>query len=1031
MKKLIGLFVFLLFVGTQIVTAQSKQINGTVTSADDGLGMPGVSVVIKGTTIGASTDIDGKYSLEASASDVLVFSFVGMVSQEITVGSQTVIDIVMATESIGMDEVIVTGFGIKRDKRSVTYQTAKVDNESLMAGQNTRAAAGLVGKIAGVQINIQSNGVNPSSQILLRGMRSISGNNEALIVIDGSIASKGAFDALNANDIESINVLKGASASALYGSDAANGALIVVTKKGKKGSRFTVGVQNSTTFETVSYMPHFQTEYGTGWDGEYNNIENTNWGPRFDGQLRQIGPTFADGSAQMVPYAPVKDNLKDFYNTGRTIQNTVYFNGGDETGSFYMSLGHQDTKGIVQDDKYERYTARINASKKIGKLELSLNSSFMTDETDVVGDQIGKQDRALYWFVLNTSANIPLSSYSDWKNPESMGHADNFYNGYYQNPYWAIGTNRDNDRTKRVTANIKASYDILENLNFTMRAGVNSTFGNGKNWRAAQEYSSTLKPYVDPVASFVEETQFESTQYTLDFLLRGDFDLSEDFNLKAIVGTATKASKYRGSFIRANNLSIPDFYDISNGTGELSGWVDEEERRSFGILGDFTLGFRNWAFLTLTGRQDFTSTLDLSDNSYFYPAAGLSVVLTEAIPALKDNSFLSDAKVTVSNSTVYNDLRPYQINERYSQSGAFPFGGINGFAKTNTAVDKSIKKEKLNSTEFGLNLGFLGGRFTFDGSYYMTKTTDMITYTTPSDASGSTSFLTNIGELSSSGVEISLGGRVLQAGDFSWDLNVNFQKAKMQVEKIKPGLNEIAIRSYDGYGLYAIVKDEFPMLKAVAYERDDQGRVVVDGSTGDPIVGEIKNMGKTTPDYIIGLTSQINYKGLSLSATVDYRANYVYYSQGSDLMEFTGRSMESVQANRKDFVWPNSVIETSPGVYTPNSNVQITGGKMNFWKDHYNQIKENYVKDATAFKVREVALNYTLPKNLLNKLKYVNKVTIGFVGRNLFTSLPKQKYRFSDPEFKNTGNPANAVGIGGYLTSPPTRSFGFNVNVEF
>ena len=930
-----------------------------------------------------------------------------------------------------MDEVIVTGFGIKRDKRSVTYQTAKVDNETLMAGQQTRAAAGLAGKIAGVQVNIESNGVNPSSKILLRGMRSISGNNEALIVIDGSIASKGAFDALNANDIESINVLKGASASALYGSDAANGALIVVTKHGKKGSRFTVGIINSTTFEKVAYMPHFQTEYGTGWDGEYNNIENTNWGPRFDGQLRQVGPTFADGTAQMVPYAPVKDNLKDFYNTGSTIQNTVYFNGGDETSSFYMSIGNQDTKGIVPDDKYQRYTARINASKKIGKLELSLNSSLMTDETDVVGSQIGKQDRALYWFVLNTSANIPLSQYKDWQNPESLGYSDNYYNGYYQSPYWAIGTNRNVDRNKRLTANVKLSYDILDNLNFTVRGGVNSSFGNGKDWRAAQTYSASLKPYVDPVASFVEETQFEYTSYTLDFLLRGDFDLSEDFNLKAVIGTATKSHRNRNSFMRANNLSIPDFYDISNGTGQIEGWVDEEQRRSFGILGDFTLGYKNWAFLTLTGRQDFTSTLGPDDNSYFYPAAGLSVVLTEAIPALKDNSFLSDAKVTVSNSTVYNDLYPYQINERWSQASGYAYGETNGFARTNTAVDKNIKKEKLNSTEFGLNLGLFENRFTFDGSYYMTKTTDMITNTTPSFASGATRFLTNIGELKSSGLELSLGGRVLQAGDFGWDVNVNFQKAKMEVVKIKPGLNEISMASYSGYGIYAIVGEEFPMLKAVSYERDDQGRIVVDGSTGNPIVGKLKNMGKTTPDYIVGLTSQVNYKGLSLSVTMDYRANYVYYSQGSDFMEFTGRSMESVQGNRKDFVWPNSVIETSPGVYTPNTNVQITGGTMAFWKDHYSQIKENYVKDATAFKVRELALNYTLPKNLLNKLKYVNKLTIGFVGRNLFTSFPKQKYRFSDPEFKNSNNGQNSIGVGGYLTSPPTKSYGFNINVEF
>ena len=231
-------------------------------------------------------------------------------------------------------------------------------------------------------------------------------------------------------------------------------------------------------------------------------------------------------------------------------------------------------------------------------------------------------------------------------------------------------------------------------------------------------------------------------------------------------------------------------------------------------------------------------------------------------------------------------------------------------------------------------------------------------------------------------------------------------------------------------GVYAVVGEAFPQLKAVSYVRDNQDRIVVDGVSGNPLVGDVENMGKTTPDYILGLTTQLNFKGISLSATVDYRADYVYYSQGSHMMEFTGRSMESVSSDRKDFVWPNSVVETSDGVYTPNTNIQTTGAIMGFWQNRYNEIKENYVKDATAFKIRELALNYTLPATLLSKTKVINKVTIGFVARNLLTILPNEKYNFSDPEFKSTDN-TNAVGVGGYVDSPPTRSYGFNVNIEF
>ncbi len=334
MKKLLLLLVLLAFLGIQSTMAQ-RTITGTVTSAEDGGSLPGVSVMVKGTTTGVVTNVEGKYSINVPAGEVsLIFQFVGMAKKEVITGKSTVINVALQSDDIGIDEVIVTGFGIKREKRSVTYQTEKVTGEDLLIGQGSRAAVGLIGKVAGLQINVQDNGVNPNTQILLRGLRSISANNEALVVIDGAIASLGAFDDLNANDIESINVLKGASAAALYGSRAGNGAVIVVTKSGKRSGAFTVGYTNATTFETVSYMPDFQTEHGTGWDGEYNNIENTNWGPRFDGVNRQIGPVFGDGTYQAVPYSPVEDNLKDFYETGVSMQNTVYLSGGDKTGSY-------------------------------------------------------------------------------------------------------------------------------------------------------------------------------------------------------------------------------------------------------------------------------------------------------------------------------------------------------------------------------------------------------------------------------------------------------------------------------------------------------------------------------------------------------------------------------------------------------------------------------------------------------------------------------------------------------------------------
>ncbi|MBN2697694.1 MAG: SusC/RagA family TonB-linked outer membrane protein [Bacteroidales bacterium] len=1003
-----------------------------MTSSEDGSALPGVSVVVRGTTIGAVTDFEGKYSITVpQGANSLMFSFVGMITEEIPIEGKTVIDVVMETSTMTLDEVVVTALGIKRERREVTYQTQKVLDEELTVVAPTRAASALAGKVAGMQVNVQDNGVNPSTQILLRGLRSVSGNNSPLIVIDGSIVSDCAFDDLNPNDIANISVLKGATAAALYGSNAGNGVLLITTKSGEMAQRFHVGVTSAYTIEDVAYMPKFQSEYGTGWEGAYDPVENTNWGPRFDGTIRQIGPTMPEGyplETQMVPYAPVKDNLLEFFENGDTWSNTVYLTGSNQNSSFYASFGDQRADGIVPDDRYKRNTVRVNASKKIGKVDISVNTSYFKDHTNVVGSTIGDQDRPLYWFILNTSANIPLSEYWDWSNPLSYGYADNYYNAYYQNPYWAVGTNRNIDETQRFIANVNVSYDILNWLNFTARMGTNNNWGNGLNWRAAQTYNAELQPSAGAVSSFVEDDNFTFDTYSGDALLTGNLSFADMFTVKAILGASVNASDYSYMQIRANNLSIPDFYDISNGTGSPVVTKDEETKRVFGFYGDVTLGFNNYLFLNLSGRNDWTSTLAKGNNSYFYPGVGVSFVFTDAIPALKDNAIFSFGKLTASNSTVYNDLSPYRINEVYSQQTGFPFGDINGFALSNTAVDANISKERINTTEIGLNLGFLNGRVWFDGAYFNTITTDLITSTTPSYASGSSGFLTNIGKLKGNGYELSLGGSVLKFNDFKWDVNLNYTHFETIVDEIYEGLDEISLLGYGSMGIYAIKDMPFPQVKANVYTRDPEGRIVIDPSSGYPKTEtSLEALGQTTPKHIFGANTVLHYKGFSASATYDYRTGHVYFDQGAYSMEFTGRSMASVSSNRQDFVVPNSVIEVSDGVYEENTSIPVQGGRQNYWTNVYNNVFSNYVKDASAAKIRELSVSYTLPSKLLDKTP-LSKLSIGFIARNPFTWLPPENM-FSDPEFNNYND--NRIGFGGYLQSPPTKSYGFTLNIEF
>lgn len=1023
------MLVCLLLFGFGAAFGQTIQIKGTVTSADDGSTLPGVYVKIKGTNTGTATDVNGKYEISVENNATLIFSSIGYRDQEIVVAGQSVIDVSMGSDITQMDEVVVTALGIKREKREVTYQTQKVDNEDILKAAPTRAASALAGKVAGLQINSQDNGVNPTTQITLRGFRSISGSNSATVVIDGSVASLGALDDLNPNDIAEINILKGANAAALYGAGASNGALIITTKKGAANQRFTVGLNSSYTAEKVAYMPDFQTEYGTGWEGAYDPIENTNWGPRFDGTMRQIGPVLPDGTFQEVPYAPVKDNLLGFFETGNTLSNTAYVSGGDASSTFYISAGQQQSNGIVPDDTYKRYTFRANASKKIGKLEVAFNSSFFSDHTDVVGNEIGDQNRPLYWFLLNTSANIPLSKYKNWRTGE-WSTPDTYYNGYYENPYWAVGTNRNIDDSRRLTANVAVSYDILPWMKLTARAAMNNTWGFGKFWRAEQKFASYRTGNSD-ISSFVEDTKYQYQDYSLDAILNMKRDVTDQISVNVNLGATNQTQEEYDTRIRANNLSIPGFYDISNGTGTPETEEDDLTYINYGFFGDITVGYGKFIYLNFSGRNDWTSTLAKGNNSYFYPAFGLSFVLTDALPTLKNN-ILSFAKITASNSTVYNDLDPYEINELYSQQLGFPFGDINGFALSTTTVDANIKKEKINTTEIGLDLGFFENRISLDASYYNTKTTDLITTITPSIASGAAFFRTNIGEMKNNGFEATLGGRLIDWRGLSWDMSINYTTTTTEVVEITPEINEVTLGTTSGglAGIYAIVGEVYPQIKATAYLRDPQGRLIIDPSSGAPReAAELKMLGRTIPKHIVGLNTAFGFKGVSVSATIDYRTGHVYYEAGSDNMEFTGRSLESVSANRQDFVVPNSVIQVGENEFVENTNIPISGGRQSYWTDVYNNVKENYVKDASAVKLREVAVDYTLPVKFLSKTP-ITKVKLGFVARNLLTWLPKENH-FSDPEFANQYTNSNIIGIGGYLQMPPTKSFGISLNLEF
>ncbi|MCY1217010.1 TonB-linked outer membrane protein, SusC/RagA family [compost metagenome] len=431
--------------------------------------------------------------------------------------------------------------------------------------------------------------------------------------------------------------------------------------------------------------------------------------------------------------------------------------------------------------------------------------------------------------------------------------------------------------------------------------------------------------------------------------------------------------------------------------------------------------------MNVTGRNDWSSALIKENNSFFYPSYGVSFIPTSAFPELKGN-VLTFAKVTASYTKVGNSTSAYANQNTYIRSVGFPYGDLTSFNLSNTVALANLKPEFTTSKEFDLNLEFFKKRISLDASYYISNSTDQIINAAASSSSGATRALLNAGELQTKGFELDLGFTPIQTEDWNWDLRVSYSAPKTEVKSLLPGVNELSLGGFTTAGVYAVVGEEYPIIKGTAYERDDQGRVIIDQATGNPIQSSaLKNLGKTTPDYIVGLSTNLNYKGFRLSAVFDYRTGHVFYNEIGQMLDFTGSSVQSAQSGRLPFVFPNSSYQSAPGVYTPNTSITTSSGGQPFWDSVYSNISENYVVDATAFKCREIAFSYTFSKKMLDNSPFEG-ITIGANARNVFMILPKAN-RYTDPEFGFTTG--NAVGVGSVDEVPPTRTYGFNVTLTF
>lgn len=1040
----------------QQAAAQNRNITGRVTDAATGQGLPGVTVLAKGTSIGISTNADGSYSLSVPASaTTLTFSFIGYTSIDRPIGDASTVNVGLTTDTKQLSEVVVTAVGIERQEKSLGYSVDVIDNRSLTQGRETNPISALQGKVAGAQITRSSGGVNSSQRITLRGQRSLQGENQPLFVVDGipidnssiqpSTTSANTVDVgnrvgdINPDDIETMTILKGPSAAALYGSRAANGAIIITTKTGKdaalRGKKTEVTITSSFTAESVYKLPDFQNEFGSGYAGEYIPYENTSWGPRFDGSQVQVGPPAVDGSIQTRTFSPIKDNVRNFFNTGTTFQNTASLQGGNEKTNYYISFSDVVQKGVVPDDRFRRNTLKFTGGAQLSnKVSTSASINYNHNTTDITFQGTG--NTSLLNNVINTPRNLDLRDYKDYKN-DKFSTLDGFYSGYYDNPWLNIGESRFVSELDRVIGNATVNYAPLDWLSFTYRAGTDVSFDRRKDRANIRTYNRTRRDQdgeliVRPTPNFpgrVSETDIYIQEITTDFLATVKRNITPDISAQLILGQNLRQRNTRQINANASALSVPGFYNLSNRVGELGGSEETNRRRLLAAYADLTLGFRDYLFLNATARNDWSSTLPADNRSYFFPSASLSFLFTEAITPLKENNVLTYGKVRASFAQVGNDASPYQLQDIFPAGAGFPYGGLGGFTVSDVSRNANLKPELTTSYEAGLELGFLKDRVGFDATYYKTFSRNQIVQIDVPSSSGYASAVVNIGEVENSGLELTLRTTPIRTqSGFRLDVGANFSNNDSKVNELFRDVTNFSLGGGDPVPT-AIIGQPFPVLKGSGYQRDPEGRVVVDPATGVPLRdAELKVFGQVNPKYILGGNITASYKGLRLSAVVDMRRGNVFYSGTRSNLAFTGTSKETAKYGREPFVFPNSVTRNTDGSYTPNTTIKTFDGGYDFWYDKLHGVfaEANIVK-ADFFKLREVSLTYDLPRTLTDKSPF-GRAQIGISGRNLLLFTPESN-EFVDPEANIFGT-SNSQGRE-FNTIPSTRSYGVNLTVSF
>ncbi len=1061
----------------QAVLAQ-RTITGTVANAEDGSAIPGVSVVVKGTTIGVTTDLAGKYQLSVPANArVLVFSFVGMKTSEVAIENQSVINVRLNPDVLDIEGVVVTAIGIKREAKALGYSIQAVGGEELTKSSNTNMVNSLSGKVAGVQVTSSTGAAGGSSFLVVRGMSSITGNNQPLFVVDGipidnsqlatetltaGVAYSNRAMDINPSDIESLSVLKGGAATALYGLRAANGVVIITTKKGAAtpGKKLNISVNSYMSVDRVTQLPPMQLMYAQGSAGAYVNNSTSAWGPKltdlrhskttkdmyyYDAKLGDfkgviVPSTDANAGAEVVPI----DNAKNFWVDGISLNNNISLSGGNDQTKYFFSVGHLNSKGIIPLNQWTRSSFTMNAEHKFSRW---LTSGAKVTYTNSGGTRIqqGSNTSGVMLSLLRQAPSWDNAAGFDkpWEEWQSYRFANwtqrnQHRGGGYDNPYWTVNNNPFNDVVDRITTSFNTVATFADWINLTYRVG--NDFYADRRRQFFEIGSRTI------ASGRIIEDNYTNHDITQDVFLTINREFIPGLSSALILGNNLYQTKMQNVFMRGTTLVIPNYRNIGNASTREA-FESLNRKRTMAMYADLSLSYQSMLYLNATYRHEWSTSLPKDYNNFGFPSVSGSFIFTELAP-LKDNNILSFGKLRGSYSKIANDAPIYGTQPTFPTAAfgdgwtttaiSFPAFGSSGFTVTNTLPNANLKPEKATTWEVGADLRFLKGKVGLDLTYYEILNEDLILAVPVAKSSGYYSANLNAGSMENKGIEAVLSLSPVKTKDFHWNMNFNFTRNKNKVLSLAEGVPNVFLGGFTSAQARAVVGNSYGSIFGSEFRKDKNGNLIIDDRAtiggvanakyGWPILSAADAaLGDVLPDYILGINNGLSFKGINFTFLIEVKkGGYMWNGTEGAMYQFgTHKDTEQRGATYKfDGVGLSTL--NSEGIGT---KVSIPMTLNQSWYQNegggFFGAGSQFVEATDWVRLREVTLSYTLPAKLVGKA-FLYGAEIYATGRNLWLDTP---FSGVDPETSLYGS-NNAQGLE-YFNMPGTKTFTVGLKLNF